>query len=350
MLQATGVELPDEETERADPDEADGRYRIAQDELRRHTSGGGHAGLRRALIHYGFVRNLRGLRPVCLVSAAVAVIGGIWVMVDDSERWFSGLAVIAVAIACTAIVWWLIDDDAVRSGGESYARALFDAGEALQNLAHVTSRDVVPLLRSCLSRCSPEPLRLFSMKPFVVFGQRVLRAEVAPAVEDPVRLRVGAQTEMTRPGLDAELVVVLVDLALVAHSTKYRQPEILHRHALVRLRRHVRRPQRNVPPQPLALVRDLRESRQLRRRQQRLLLLLFRDARLHLDRHFFSRSSLVLRAPSQGLGRQRRRGHRVLVVVFARLRLGRQRNDSWSLRLSLATVVALRGLRTERLG
>ena len=127
VLQATGVELPDEETERADPDEADGRYRIAQDELRRHTSGGGHPGLRRALIQYGFVRNLRGLRPVCLVSAAVAVIGGIWVMVDDSERWFSGVAVIAVAVACTAIVGWLIDDDAVRSGGESYARALFDA-------------------------------------------------------------------------------------------------------------------------------------------------------------------------------------------------------------------------------
>lgn len=130
VRRATGMTLPDEAAERDDPDEADGHYRLAQTELRRATAGGIHPSLRRAVIQYGFVRNLRGLRPVCLTSAAVAIVGGVWIMVVDTERWFAGLAVGAVAIACAAIVWWLIDDNAVRSSGDTYAHALLDAAAA----------------------------------------------------------------------------------------------------------------------------------------------------------------------------------------------------------------------------
>ena len=50
---ATGTELPDEATELADPREADGHYRIAQDELRRVAAKGDHPALRRSVILEG---------------------------------------------------------------------------------------------------------------------------------------------------------------------------------------------------------------------------------------------------------------------------------------------------------
>jgi len=127
VLASTGRELPDAAAEQADPREADGQYRVAETGLRLVAAGGEHPALTRALTQYGFFRNLRGLRVVWMLTSAVAVGVGIWLAATDGGRAAVGLGIAAIGLAYGGILFWLIDDDAVRANGDSYARTLFEA-------------------------------------------------------------------------------------------------------------------------------------------------------------------------------------------------------------------------------
>ena len=127
VRESTGRELPDAAAEAADPKEADGHYRAAETELRRFAAGGEHAGLTRAVTQYGFVRNLRGLRAICVLTSVVAFGLGIWIAVAGDDATLVGLAIAAIAAAYGGIVLWLITDESVRRNGDTYARTLFDA-------------------------------------------------------------------------------------------------------------------------------------------------------------------------------------------------------------------------------
>lgn len=128
VVAATGSELPTFDDEEADPGEADGRYRVAETELRRIAATGDHPALTRAVTQYGLIRNFRGLRPVCLGAAAIAVVVGVVMAVVGDGSVVIGIAIAGFAIAYTAVVVALIGDEAVRGAGDTYARALLDVG------------------------------------------------------------------------------------------------------------------------------------------------------------------------------------------------------------------------------
>jgi len=125
VLESTGLELPDADAEQADPSEANGHYRVAESELRQVAARGDHPTLTRALIQYGFLRNLRGLRIIWVLTSAVAVGVGVWLAVTDS-RVAVGLGLAALAATYLGVLLWLISDDAVRANGDTYARGLFE--------------------------------------------------------------------------------------------------------------------------------------------------------------------------------------------------------------------------------
>lgn len=134
---ATGVELPDAETEAADPEEADGVYRIAIGRL----IGATRDQERFALLHkenrnYGFMRNLYGLRPIGRVLASVGVVGGVVLLVvalTGGGGLDVGLAVVAVLVGLAGVyvfaVW--MTPDRVTAPATAYADRLFEAARTL---------------------------------------------------------------------------------------------------------------------------------------------------------------------------------------------------------------------------
>lgn len=134
---ATGVELPDAETEAADPAEADGVYRTAVDRLRAATRDQGRFELlHRENRHYGFVRNLYGLRTLGLATAVVGTAAGVVlaiVAVAGGRGLDTGLAVaaIVVGLACLYLFAVWLTPGRVEGPARAYADRLFEAARTL---------------------------------------------------------------------------------------------------------------------------------------------------------------------------------------------------------------------------
>lgn len=129
----TGRPLPSPDDEGRDPKAADGRYRVAESELRRTALEHGSRRVERALREYGFVRNLRGLRSLMVGAAVVGAALSVWAFVaagTGTAKVTASLVGVAV-VGGTALVARTFDDDAVRRAGAAYATTLLDLAAGL---------------------------------------------------------------------------------------------------------------------------------------------------------------------------------------------------------------------------
>jgi hypothetical protein len=132
--QATGLALPTQAEEAADPGDADARYAVAVDSLIAQTRP--ENGFRLLFLencNYGFRRNLLGMKKIGLgVGTIVAVAGivltGLHFAADPGASPTTGVAVAALGIA-SLIAWRAVTDDWVEEVARSYAERLMEAAD-----------------------------------------------------------------------------------------------------------------------------------------------------------------------------------------------------------------------------
>jgi membrane protein implicated in regulation of membrane protease activity len=130
LAKVTHNTIPTAKREEADPAGADVVYESLTRYLREATRDKKqYPFVFRELTHYGFLRNLWGLRGTGIVFAIVAlIVTGVWLAFSGPWAW--NIPCLAPAVNVLAIIlwaWWP-DRTAVRHGAESYASALLTAG------------------------------------------------------------------------------------------------------------------------------------------------------------------------------------------------------------------------------
>lgn len=131
---ATGVHMPTEQDEAADPHAAGDIYEVASDELKELTRGGSFPDVARELANYGFRRNLYGIRYLGLLAAAASLVAACvtaWIFRTETPRLVPVL--IAAALCLIWLVLWTLVVNAafVRRGGDRYADRLLGAASTL---------------------------------------------------------------------------------------------------------------------------------------------------------------------------------------------------------------------------
>jgi hypothetical protein len=129
----TSFPIPDEETERRDPDGADIQIAAAMDEVRRLAKEKGIKAVQRENINFGAARNAFGLKRyglgACLIAAVTLTLA---VLLRDKATPTPLDISVAMSLIVIAAIWlFACTGDRVRQHGEAYARALF---EAIDNL------------------------------------------------------------------------------------------------------------------------------------------------------------------------------------------------------------------------
>ena len=130
----TGIRMPTEQDEAADPRVAEETYEVATDELKELARGESFPGVTRELANYGFRRNLYGIRhlgrPVAAVSFAAACVTA-WLSRAEAPRLVPIL--VAAALCLVWLVLWtlVVSPNFVRHGGDRYADRLFGAAATL---------------------------------------------------------------------------------------------------------------------------------------------------------------------------------------------------------------------------
>jgi len=134
---ATGIALPTEQEETADPAGADVIYESAVEVLRAKTRGGDFALVKAENANYGFRRNLYGCRPfgigvaglVCLAEVVLAVLGEQGVLEVSPA-----LMILTAVISATWLAGWvfIVTRAFVRRDGERYAQALILAASTVK--------------------------------------------------------------------------------------------------------------------------------------------------------------------------------------------------------------------------
>jgi hypothetical protein len=130
LAKATRNTIPTAKREEADPAAADVVYESHTRHLREGTRDKkAYPFVFRELTHYGFLRNLWGMRGTAIALAAVSlVVTAGWVAFSGPWAW--DVRWIAPVIDVLAIVLWACwpDKVAVRHAAEAYAKALLTAG------------------------------------------------------------------------------------------------------------------------------------------------------------------------------------------------------------------------------
>lgn len=134
---STGIDLPDAQTEAADPAAADEAYEAATAVLKELTrNGADHPLVQAEVTQYGFRRNLYGCRPYGIAVAALAALGELslaLVSFRDDVIVSTPLMFVAFGFSTVWVVGWLrlVTPDFVRLGGDRYAEALIGAAATL---------------------------------------------------------------------------------------------------------------------------------------------------------------------------------------------------------------------------
>lgn len=146
-----GIRLPTAEEEQADPASAEDSYRSAVDWLKEHCRGKEYPLVEKENAEYGFRRNLRGLKPISISVAGVALFATlVWILrdagltVDHVYRhdWATVLEAIghaspaligAAAFNVASSMFWIVAvrNTWVRQAGDQYARALLATCDGL---------------------------------------------------------------------------------------------------------------------------------------------------------------------------------------------------------------------------
>ncbi len=127
--------MPTPEQEEADPAAADEQYESCTKFLLEATRDRKqHRLVFRELVSYGFVRNLRGMRPAAVGSAVIGLaVSGTRALWYAPESIDNAAAVVAVLSAFLLVMWWLrLTDGWVREAAFDYARALLASCERLR--------------------------------------------------------------------------------------------------------------------------------------------------------------------------------------------------------------------------
>jgi hypothetical protein len=130
LAKATHNTIPTAKREEADPAAADVVYESFTRHLREATRDKKqYPFVFRELTHYGFLRNLWGLRATAVMFAIMSlVITAAWMALSGPWVWSIRCAAPALnGLAITLWAWWP-DRTAVRHAAEAYAKALLTAG------------------------------------------------------------------------------------------------------------------------------------------------------------------------------------------------------------------------------
>lgn len=136
VARATGMSLPDERREQADPTRADDVYEAAVAKLRNLTSARQDTLVTTELANYGFRRNLLGCRPIGVGLAVLAAItSAVLIALDQRGTLQLPIAPLITATA-VSLLWalgWLVlvTPDFVHTAARKYATALLDAASRL---------------------------------------------------------------------------------------------------------------------------------------------------------------------------------------------------------------------------
>jgi hypothetical protein len=136
VSEASGIDLPSEVEEEADPSGADAVYEDAIEVLRNRTRDHSRFPLVfEENMEYGFRRNVLGLRPIGRVVALAGVVtsGVLFAVSDRTGRWSRWG--VAEAICIAALVFWMfvVRREWVRTPAEAYADRLLEAADTLRS-------------------------------------------------------------------------------------------------------------------------------------------------------------------------------------------------------------------------
>jgi hypothetical protein len=138
-----GLTMPSEDEERGNPGAADGVYASAVKWLKEETRKGFPL-VDKENAQYGFRRNLRGMRPIGILSCVAAVVFSLVAIVGRPPA-ISREALLQLASAQPPAIWaaiatcvvalvgwfWIVNDGWVRQAGNQYADALLAACDRL---------------------------------------------------------------------------------------------------------------------------------------------------------------------------------------------------------------------------
>ncbi len=89
--------------------------------------------------HYGFRRNMLGIRNIGLgvsMTVLLGTLGAVFVSLHGLVVWRAGFALVAVVSLLLGVFWWrVVDSDWVRSAATNYAERLLDSLEVLLPVA-----------------------------------------------------------------------------------------------------------------------------------------------------------------------------------------------------------------------
>ena len=130
----TGIRMPTEQDEAADPLVAGDTYEVVTDEIKELTRGKAFPDIKRENANYGFRRNLYGVRHlgrlVALISFGTACATA-WVFRAEPQRFAPDL--VAAALCLIWLLLWtvMVTASFVRRGGDRYADRLLGAAATL---------------------------------------------------------------------------------------------------------------------------------------------------------------------------------------------------------------------------
>jgi hypothetical protein len=105
------------------------------DRLRELTRGAEHDLIQSENIHYGFRRNLRGLKPLALGVVALCLlvdVTALFVLTGTTDMQISAAAAMLAVFIATGAIWaFAINDSFVREASWAYARRLLASCETL---------------------------------------------------------------------------------------------------------------------------------------------------------------------------------------------------------------------------
>jgi hypothetical protein len=132
VSRATGISLPSQADEEADPVAADARYEAATAALRELTRSEDFPLVLKENIGYGFRRNLWGRKPYGIAVAALAALASAGLLVavalgDDVVPWAS--AAVGLGFSVIALVVWtaMVTTEWVHEAAQAYATRLLES-------------------------------------------------------------------------------------------------------------------------------------------------------------------------------------------------------------------------------
>lgn len=133
VRRATGVDLPTESEEAADPNTADHTYEAAVAVLKQRARA--QDLVARENRQYGLRRNLYGCRVILRLSGAAAIIGSALLSPDffDHLTWNAVAIISAIAVVWILGSWVVINANFVKKSADRYADALISSASEMES-------------------------------------------------------------------------------------------------------------------------------------------------------------------------------------------------------------------------